>query len=184
MDWKDVGKAVKKFAPVLGTVIGGPAGGAVGGAISMVAGALGIESDDPQPDQNVQAIAQHPDSPSKLKQIEIENKTELQRLALESDRMYLQDTQSARQRQVASEKATGKRDVNLYFLAWLQMLGFFTLMAVMFFQAVPKDSSGVVFMLFGALAAGYGQVMQYFFGSSKSDADKNKAMIQNGNGKK
>jgi hypothetical protein len=33
-------------------------------------------------------------------------------------------------------------------------------------------------MLFGALATGFGQVLQYFFGSSKSSSDKNEQIGQ------
>ena len=37
---------------------------------------------------------------------------------------------------------------------------------------LPDGSSDVVFMLFGALVTGFGTVLQYFFGSSKSSTDK------------
>ncbi len=170
MDWKTVGKAVGKFAPLLGTALGG--GPVVGGIISVVAGALGITDPDPQPDQVLQAINADPDVALKLMTVQDNNKVELERINLQNDMAYLADRQSARQRQVDSEKATGKRDYNLYALSWLNIVGFFAALVLLMFKPLPDDSSGVIFMLFGSLVAGYGMVMQYFFGSSKSSAEK------------
>ena len=41
---------------------------------------------------------------------------------------------------------------------------------------LSEGSNEVVFMLFGALATGFGTVLQYFFGSSKSSSDKTQLM--------
>jgi hypothetical protein len=41
-------------------------------------------------------------------------------------------------------------------------------------------TSPAVYMLFGALSAGFGSVMQYFFGSSKGSADKTQLMASAG----
>ena len=49
---------------------------------------------------------------------------ELSRIALEQDRLAMQDRAGARNREVEITKATGKRDVNLYVLAWVVMGGF------------------------------------------------------------
>jgi len=175
MDWSKVIGVVKKAAPILGTVIGGPAGGAVGGlasgAISLIASAFGVENAD-DPEAIYQAISADPDAVVKLKQIELDNKTELERIALQRDQAELVDTQNARTREIEMAKATGKRDINLYVLAWIIIGGFFGLMVVLIFKTLPDDSSGVIFMLFGALAAGFGQVMQYFFGTNRSSGQK------------
>ena len=45
------------------------------------------------------------------------------------------------------------------------------------FRQLPQGSNDVVFMLFGALASGFGVVLQYFFGSSKSSSDKTKHLV-------
>jgi len=42
---------------------------------------------------------------------------------------------------------------------------------------IPEGSNQVVFLLFGALATGFGQVLQYFFGSSKSSAEKTQLLL-------
>ena len=79
MDWKDVGKAIAKYAPALGTALGGPAGGAVGTLASMVAGAFGLKP-DAKPDQVMAAIEKDPQAAVKLKEIETNAKTEIHRL--------------------------------------------------------------------------------------------------------
>ena len=109
MDWSKVVNLVKTSAPLLGTVIGGPAGtvvgGLAGGAVSLIAQAFGIEETD-NPDKIYEAIKADPESAIKLREIELNNKIELQKIALQLDRAYLQDTQNARQRQIEVEKST------------------------------------------------------------------------------
>jgi len=173
MEWKSVGKAIGKFAPILGKVLGGP-GPAVGGLISVVANAFGITDPDPTADQLMKAIEADPQAALKLMTVQENNSVELTRRALQSDIAYLEDRQNARARQVASETVTGKKDINLYALAWLIIAGFFSLITTLCFKQLPADSSGVIFMLFGSLSTAFGCVIQYFFGSSKSSADKTK----------
>lgn len=184
MDWKDVGKAVKRFAPMLGTVIGGPIGGVAGGAVSLLCSAFGIEEEDAQDPAKVMAkIQMDPQWQVKLAEIESNNEIELQRLALQSDQAYLADRQSARTADVEKTKATGNRDTNLYVLAWVVVVGFFGLIGVLVFKQIP-DSNEVAKvalpMLFGALIAGFKDVLGYFFGSSKSSSDKTKLLVAKG----
>jgi len=178
MDWNEVSTVIKKYAPVLGNVVGSfiPGAGAVGTGIALIASAFGVEDDNPSPEQIYNAIQADPEAILKLKQIEIENKTELVKLSIESDKLYLQDVQNARQRQVEHERVTGKTDINLYVLAWVIVSGFFGLTALMFFKAIPESSSQAVFMLFGGLVSGFTAVLQYFFGSSRGSAEKTKLM--------
>ena len=106
------------------------------------------------------------------------HKFEIQKLILEEDRMYSQDRADARSRQVESEKVTGKRDVNLYALAWMVVGLFFTLVGLLMFVVLPEANVGPVNQLFGAMATGFGMVLEYFFGSSKGSADKTTAMME------
>jgi hypothetical protein len=172
MDWKDVGKAVKKYAPVLGSAVAGPAGGAIGGAVSLIASAFGIGDDEPTADQIYQAIQMDPESAIKLKEIEANHKIELEKLILDRERMHLADRADARAREASIVKATGKKDINLYVLAWSIVFGFFALTFALMYRALPEGSTDAVFMLFGGLVSGFTGVIQYFFGSSKSSADK------------
>ena len=77
-----------------------------------------------------------------------------------------------------SEKATAKRDINLYVLAWMVVGLFFTLVGMLMWVVLPEANVGPVNQLFGAIATGFGMVLQYFFGSSKGSADKTTAMME------
>jgi len=52
------------------------------------------------------------------------------------------------------------------------VLGFFGLIGALMFVEIPTKQSEVMFMLFGTLSAGFGAVIQYFFGSSKGSSEK------------
>ena len=176
MDWQDVGRKIAKSAPLLGTVIGGPLGGALGGLISTLASSFGL-SEDSSVDQIMKAIEADPDAGVKLKEIELNHKIRLEKLALESDVIHLQDRADARSREVKIAQATGKKDINIYALAWIMVIGFFALCGLLMKYPMPEGQSDVIFMLFGALASGFGAVIQYFFGSSKSSADKTALLV-------
>lgn len=173
MDWKDVGSFVGKIAPVVGTALGGGAGAAVGG---IIANLLGVDNDA---EAVAQAIKADPNIAVKLKEIELQSQ-QLHYEAIEKERQaqidelkaYIGDIQNARQRQVEHEKATGKTDINFYVLAWVIVVGFFGLIGVLMFVEIPPKQNEVMFMLFGTLSAGFGAVIQYFFGSSKGSAEK------------
>ena len=181
MDWKDVAKVVSTAAPLLGSLLGGPQGAAVGTAIKLIASALGV---GPEPDEVMEAIKTDPDALVKVKELELKHQEELAKLALEQAKLELKaelarlaDVDSARRREVEVTRATGKRDVNLYVLAWTVVAGFFGLCFALMKVPLPEGSNDVVFMLFGTLATGFGMVLQYFFGSSKSSAEKTKLLV-------
>ena len=180
MDWKDVGSKIAKSAPLIGGILGGPAGGAIGGVVSMVASALGLESESPTPEEIMQVIKQDPDALFKLKELELRNKVIFEELILKRDLAYLQDRQNARQRQVDHQKTTGKTDVNLYAIGWLTIIGFFGCLGITLLTEMPQSevSKTAIAMLFGAMIGGYKDVLGYFFGSSKSSADKTKELVK------
>lgn len=176
--WGNVVNTISGAAPLLGSLFG-PAGTAVGslagGALKLVASALGCDATQ---DAVTAAIAADPNAALKLKEFEMTNKLELQKLTVQQLGMELADIASARTRQSDHEKATGKSDINLYVLAWLIVFAFFGLMLALFIWPIPKDQNGVVLLLFGTLAAGFGSVMGYFFGTNRSSSEKT-AMLYN-----
>jgi hypothetical protein len=171
-EWKDVGNAIASAAPTVGGIVGGVLGATPGAQVGSLAGnaisallkSLGL-ADNSTPDQVMAAIQADPQSALKLRMAEMDYR-------LAEQKMYLDDIQNARNMMVETTKATGKRDINLYTLAWVIIIGFFGLVALLVFKDLPKDSNGVIFMLFGALASAFGSVTGYFFGSSKGSADK------------
>jgi len=182
MDWGKVVSTISGAAPLLGSLFG-PAGTAVGtiasAGIKLVASALGVE---PTQDAIADAIATDPAAALKLKEFEMTNMLELQKLTIQQLGMELTDVQNARQRQVEHEKATGKSDTTLYILAWTIIAGFFSLtLTLLYFSYSGKpitDQTGVLFMLMGTLSTAFGMVVGYFFGSSKGSADKSALLSQ------
>lgn len=180
---KELGKKIISFAPTIGSVLLGPAGTAGGVAIKALASAFDL-SEDSSPEDILNAVSADPEIVLKSKIADQNFSVRLKEIELDELKARLADVQSARNRQVESEKATGKRDSHLYFLAYLYIAGFFISTAIMIWAVCtnhfPKDiPQAAVFLLgnlFGALTAGSGAVVQYFFGSSKSSSDKTQTM--------
>ena len=166
MKWSDISKVLGPVAPIVGGLIGGPAGAGIG---SVISGLLGVAN---KPDAVIDALKSDPDALVKIKQYEIDHKYDLQKIQLETVKANLADVQDARSRQNRHEEATGKSDINLYVLAWTIVIGFFGLIGTMMYVAIPAESNNIIYMLFGTLAAGFGSVMQYFFGSSRGSKEK------------
>ena len=178
--WDNIKELIGTSAPVIGTLLGGPAGGAVGGLISKV---LGVDN---TPEAIELALMNNPDALVKIKELEtskelailqaeLENKRidvgsviDNRKLDNEKDQMFLSDKQSARSRQVDSEKATGKVDVALYVIAGVIVVAFFVSILALIFITLDKQSGTyeLLLMLFGALTTKFGTVVDYFFGSS------------------
>ncbi len=172
MNWKDVAGKIVGAAPMLGGLLGGPLGGAAGGIISMLGGVLGLEPNEVTPARVGSFLKHDPDALLKLKELEYTHRVKLQELVLVSEAAKLADTASARTREIEITKATGKRDYNLYILAWVVVSGFFGLCAMLFFKTIPPESGPIVYTLFGGLVSGFSTVLGYFFGSSRSSKDK------------
>lgn len=178
--WDNIKELIGTSAPVIGTLLGGPAGGAVGGLISKV---LGVDN---TPEAIELALTNNPDALLKIKELEtskelailqaeLENKRidvasviDNRKLDNEKDQMFLSDKQSARSRQVDSEKATGKVDVALYVIAGVIVVAFFVSILALIFITLDKQSGTyeLLLMLFGALTTKFGTVVDYFFGAS------------------
>lgn len=178
--WDNIKELIGTSAPVIGTLLGGPAGGAVGGLISKV---LGVDN---TPEAIELALMNNPDALVKIKELEtskelailqaeLENKRidvgsviDNRKLDNEKDQMFLSDKQSARSRQVDSEKATGKVDVALYIIAGVIVVAFFVSILALIFITLDKQSGTyeLLLMLFGALTTKFGTVVDYFFGAS------------------
>jgi len=187
MDWKEIGKSlVSQGVPLLGGILGGPAGAVAG---KMVAGIF--DTNPSNPEELLNAIQSDPEAISKLREFEMTHKQKLQELQLEETRAFLADMDSARSREIALAKATGKSNKDLYVMAYIVIGSFFLISGFLFYQVITMsgDSSidsnvmekinnnPLVMIIIGALISGFTQVLSYFFGSSKGSSEKN-AMMQ------
>ena len=109
MDWKDVGNAIGKFAPVLGGLIGGPLGAGIGGLIST---ALGVDNN---PDAIQNAINTDPQASIKIKEIEANQSIQLAQIKAAADAIQTQAEASA----VESVNKTMQAEVQApHWLSW------------------------------------------------------------------
>lgn len=170
-NWDKVKDVLGGAAPLIGSLVGGPAGGALG---TLISGALGVED---SPDAVEAALKGNPEALAKIKALEITHKTELEKMALEDTRVRLADTQDARRAEIERTKAGGSNKF-MYTLATIVVAGFFGVVATLFFADVPKGSENVLYILVGTLAAEFGSIMRYFFGSSKGSSDKTAMLMK------
>lgn len=158
MDLSDLGKTIAGFAPLLGSVVGGPAGGAIG---SVIASVFGVED---KPDQIAQAIKNDPEAAIKLRKIELDNKTELERIKMEEAKAIMSDKQNAR---------TNHKHSNMpAILSGVLSLVIVGIIYLLFYTPVPKESKDVLFVILGAVMKEWGGAMQYWFGTTRSSANK------------
>ena len=68
------------------------------------------------------------------------------------------------------------KDIYMYSLGALVVIGFFALIYMVFFTAIPTVNKEIGLMVIGALVANFNQIVAYFFGSSKGSADKTEMM--------
>jgi hypothetical protein len=171
----------KKGLPLLGSVLGGPAAVA-GQVVSMVAGELGLETDNE--DEIIKHIESNPDTVLALKKLEADTKVELRKLSLQAtelqikqDQAYLDDRSDARSREESFIERTGGRDWSMTALAWTITAGFLGAVYALIFAVVP--SSEVLLLLLGTLGSSFIAIVSYYFGSSKGSSDKNSMLQQN-----
>ena len=116
---------------------------------------------------------------AELKKFEMTNKIELEKLALankQEDNRHAEkkteiitaDKSNARNREIEVVKATGKKDNTVTVLAGVIVIGFFAGLISLVFVHLDKGSGTyeLLYMMFGALIAKFGTVVDYFFGSS------------------
>lgn len=177
MEWKDIGDKIVDFVPELGKIVGTivPGAALAGDALAAIGRAFGLGS-EPTPEQVNRAIVNDPEWKLKFVIADNEFKLEQRRQEIEEMKVIIGSVKDAQGRQIEHEKITGKSDTNLYAIAWTVIVGFLLLVIFLLYVKVPEDQSGVIFMLFGSLATGFGQVLGYFFGSSASSESKTKLL--------
>ena len=103
MNWKELGKKVADFAPLLGGLLGGPAGASIGG---IIAGTLGTSNN---PEDISAAIAGNTEAITKLKQLELEHKEKLIQMSLEADTNRIAEVNKTMRAEYAQEDKYVKR---------------------------------------------------------------------------
>lgn len=81
MNWLGIGKAVETVAPIIGGILTGGVGTAITAVGSLVAHALGVGN---SPDAVDKALSSDPQALAKVRQAELDNAVQLQKLATEA----------------------------------------------------------------------------------------------------
>jgi len=97
MNWKDLGKTVGKYAPLIGNLLPIPGAGIAG---TLLAAAFGTEN---TPDAIHAAIQADPDAAIKLAKIEADNHAALQAQVLSAETLRIQSVNSSMQAESKSE---------------------------------------------------------------------------------
>ena len=70
------------------------------------------------------------------------------------------------------------KEIYMYALAALFIAGYFCLIGFILIRVIPPENKDIALMLFGTLTATIGAIVSYFYGSSKSSADKNEMLYK------
>lgn len=161
-DWKGI---VKSVAPMVATAFGGPFAGM---AVREVSKAV-LGRDDGTEDDIAQVLmGGDPEALLKLKEAEQNFKLRMKELSLKEEQLHQEDRSSARAMQIAT------KSLLVPALAIIIMLGFFATVGYVISGQVTLDADTAVLVgtLVGYVSAKAEQVVAYYFGSSKSSADK------------
>lgn len=68
------------------------------------------------------------------------------------------------------------REIAMYILGGLIVVGFFVLLYILLFQQIPEDNKEILNITVGALIGSFTGVVGYFYGSSVGSKDKTEMM--------
>ncbi len=116
---------------------------------------------------------------NEIRKSEMQYQLDLQKLSIDERRMVIEDTASARSREVEiskSEYATKLAKNVAPYLALGTVVLTFILFYVLIFksEAIPTDKRDVILYILGVLSATLTQIYSYYFGSSAGSAAKQK----------
>ena len=172
MDWKDIGTAVAKVAPVLGAVVGGPVGAIAGAAGSLIGSFLGVE---PTPDAISSAI-NDPTVLARLKELEVQQQSRLLDWQGQQLDAELRNTKDARAMAVQlSRTGSIMGTAAPAIVSVLVTLGFGLMLWKILGMGATEPSQAAVLLL-GSLSTAFGAVVNFYLGSSLGSYRKDEAL--------
>lgn len=155
---------LKTLVPMLGTALGGPFGGIAAG---FIAEKLGLEG------KTVDAVAKAltdnkmtADQVTAIRLAEIDFTKFLAQNEITKDQLDTQNTVDARAMQIAVKSITPN------ILAVIIVTGFFGILIAMMLGLLTVADQQALLILLGSLSAGFGAVLNFFFGSSRGSQNK------------
>jgi len=155
---------LKTLVPMLGTALGGPFGGIAAG---FIAEKLGLEGKTV--DAVTKALTDNKmtaDQVTAIRLAEIDFTKFLAQNEITKDQLDTQNTADARAMQIAVKSSTP--DI----LAVIIVTGFFGILIAMMMGLLTATDQQALLILLGSLSAGFGAVLNFFFGSSRGSQNK------------
>jgi hypothetical protein len=155
---------LKTLVPMLGSALGGPFGGIAAG---FIAEKLGLEGKTV--DAVTKALTDNKmtaDQVTAIRLAEIDFTKFMAQNEITKDQLDTQNTADARAMQVAVKSSTP--DI----LAVIIVTGFFGILIAMMLGLLTASDQQALLILLGSLSAGFGAVLNFFFGSSRGSQNK------------
>ena len=155
---------LKTLVPMLGTALGGPFGGIAAG---FIAEKLGLEGKTV--DAVTKALTDNKmtaDQVTAIRLAEIDFTKFLAQNEITKDQLDTQNTVDARAIQIAVKSITPN------ILAVIIVTGFFGILIAMMLGLLTVSDQQALLILLGSLSAGFGAVLNFFFGSSRGSQNK------------
>jgi len=163
-DWKAV---VRTVAPTIASAFGTPlAGMATSAILNAILPPEAAKPQDPESYLAQTLATATPDLLLKIKQAEQQFTIDMRNLDINLAKLNADDRANARGREIAVHDNTTK------ILAYVLTVGFFGVLGLVIFHAVPDASRDIVNIMLGALGTAWIGAMSYYFGSSSGSASK------------
>jgi ABC-type dipeptide/oligopeptide/nickel transport system permease component len=166
---------LKTLAPLLGTAIAGPFGAM---AASFLADKLGVQEKTIAAVQDVlTSSTMTGEQITAIRQAEIEFKKWMGDNEIKKEQLVVQNTQGARDMQsLVRSNIPGT-------LALVIVSGFFAILICMMLGLLKVSDQQSLLILLGALSAGFGSVLNFYFGSSHGSQSKDVMLANSQPGK-
>lgn len=166
MDW------LKAIAPLVATALGGPLGGA---AAAFVADRLGLDDRTVEAVTNaIQSGSMSPDQIALVKGAELDFQKFLATNKIDLERVHAGDRVSARGMQESTRSWVPG------ILAVVIVAGFFGVLLGMMSGQLQVNDQQALLILLGALSAGFGAVLNFYYGSSAGSQNKDQLLARAG----
>lgn len=164
--WESIGRSVAGVAPLLASALGGPVGAVAGAAGALLGSFLGV---DPTPE----AISKQLDPQTLVRVRELEARQQERLLEWQATQLHaqLENTVSARDREVALARAGHGASWSTSIVASIVTLGFFVMLGLVLVRGEALIGQAGLLLL-GTLGAAFGTVINYFLGSSSGSLAK------------
>lgn len=153
---------LKVAAPTVATALGGPLAGM---AVKFLADKLGVPAEDEE--AIVSAVKGFgPDQIVQMKQMDIEFQKFLKQNEIDLEKIAAGDRADARNLLIQTKSAVPA------LLSIGVTIGYFTILTLMLRGELKVGDSQALLLMLGGLGSAWGAIMQYWFGSSASSANK------------